>query len=82
MADFYVNSTVDFEVPNDNQFSADPTVVFQHPGAVSCVARQAPKFLIEYNPKNGFFVHSGVTQVLHKLPTISPIYHRSPNAVG
>ena len=82
MADFYVNSTVDFVVPNDSQFSADPTVVFQHPGAVSCVARQAFKRLIEHPTAQLISVHPSHDQKFSKLMTVSPIYQRSPNAVG
>ena len=82
MADFYVDSTIDFEVPNDNQFSVDPAVVFCRFRDVAPWQRQAFKYLLEHSTPQLIFVRSGDDQRFSKLMTTSPKYERSANAVG
>lgn len=82
MADFYVDSTVDFEVPNDNQFSADPAVVFVHPEAQAIIARTALKYLMERREPFKCFVRPGAVYRFTKLLPTSPIYQRARHVTG
>lgn len=82
MADFYVDSTVDFEVPNDNQFSADPAVVLVHPEEAATIVRTALKYLMERREPFECFVRPGVIYKLQKLLPTSPIYQRGRHVTG
>lgn len=82
MADFYAAPSLEFWVPNDQPFPADPGVVMTKMGYTPPIVHPVNPYLIEH-PNNGAEIrHPSRQWQFSKTQTLSPFMQRQRNVAG
>ena len=75
MADFYVNSTVDFVVPHDRSFPASPSEVIIKANFTPPIAHPGAKQIIDHPGAGAEIMHPSTEYRFVKTMTQSPVIH-------
>ena len=75
MADFYAGSSLEFWVPDDHSFPADPAIVIQKVGYTPPITHPSYHGLIDHPGTGAEIMHSSVEHCFVKTMAQSPVIH-------